>query len=107
MRLYEEIFKDADGVSQNRCIIVPDGGGYFEGVKGVEDFSSRRIILRFSCGQVALDGKSLSIKKYCDRDLEIHGQIQRFYYIKAGEALPPLPENTEDDDEKRGEEKKK
>ena len=106
MRLYEEIFKDADGVSQNRCIIIPDGGGYFEGVKGVEDFSSKRIVLRFSCGQVAVDGKLLSIKKYCDRDLEIHGQIQRFYYVKAGESLPPILENTDNADENNVKEKK-
>ena len=42
MRLYEEIFKDTDGASLSRCVIVPNGGGYFEGVKTVEDFSPQR-----------------------------------------------------------------
>ena len=39
MRLYEEIFKDVDGVFFARCSVIPRGGGYFEGVKAVEDFS--------------------------------------------------------------------
>ncbi len=98
MRLYEEIFKDADGAAQSRCIVVPDGGGYFEGVKGVEDFSTQRIVLRFSCGRVAVEGKALSIKKYCDRDLEIHGQIRHFYYLREGESLPPLSEEQSNED---------
>ena len=42
MRLYEEIFKSAEGVAFSRCIFVPKGGGYFEGVKAVDDFSPTR-----------------------------------------------------------------
>ena len=76
MRLYEEILKSTDGVSISRCIFVPNGGGYFEGVKCVEDFSPERIVLRFSQGQTAIEGIGLFIKKYCDGDLQIGGRIR-------------------------------
>ena len=75
MRLYEELFKSADGAALSRCIWVPRGGGYFQGVKAVEDFSSERIVLCFSKDRVEALGKGLSIKKYCDGDLEIAGRL--------------------------------
>ena len=75
MRLYEELFKSADGTALSRCIWVPRGGGYFQGVKAVEDFSSERIVLCFSKDRVEALGKGLSIKKYCDGDLEISGRL--------------------------------
>ena len=87
MRLYEEILKSVDGASISRCILVPNGGGYFEGVKSVEDFSPQRIVLRFSQGQTVIEGVGLFIKKYCDGDLEILGKINAFYLLKDGEAI--------------------
>ena len=75
MRLYDEIFKNADGAAFTRCVIVPCGGGYFEGVKTVEDFSAERILIRFSHQRVEVLGKSLVIKKYCDGDLQVLGKI--------------------------------
>ena len=86
MRLYEEILKSVDGVSLSRCVIVPNGGGYFEGVKGVEDFSPERIMLRFSQGQAVIEGSAFFIKKYCDGDLEILGKIKAFYLLDEGES---------------------
>lgn len=74
MRLYNEIFKKADGAF-SRCVITPCGGGYFEGVKSVEDFSSERIILRFLRERVEVVGETLVIKKYCDGDLQVLGKI--------------------------------
>ena len=59
-----------------RCIIVPDGGGYFEGVKSVEEFSPQRIVLHMSKRAVEVEGIGLSIEKYCDGDLQICGKIQ-------------------------------
>ena len=73
MRLYDEIFKNTDGFS--RCTVVPGGGGYFEGVKAVGDFSPERIVVCFPCGNVAVEGKGLAIKKYYDGDLQLSGQI--------------------------------
>ncbi len=77
MRLYDEIFKNADGCAMQRCIIVPEGGGYFEGVKGVEEFSSERMAIRFPRQRVELTGKGLSIRKYYGDDLQIDGTILR------------------------------
>ena len=75
MRLYDEIFKNADGGALARCILVPCGGGYFEGVKAVGDFSSRRIVLCFPKESVEVVGEGLTIKKYCDGDLQLVGKI--------------------------------
>lgn len=75
MRLYDEIFKDADGGAFQKCIVVPNGGGYFEGVKSVGDFSPERVVLCFSKDKVEIEGSDLSIKKYCDGDLQLKGKI--------------------------------
>ena len=74
MRLYDEIFKNADGAF-TRCIIVPLGGGYFEGVKSVTDFTDEKITIAFPKQTVEIEGKSLRIKKYCDGDLQLSGRI--------------------------------
>ena len=75
MRLYDEIFKSADGGALARCVITPCGGGYFEGVKAVEDFSLERIVICFPKHRIEAVGKAFSIKKYCDGDLQIFGEI--------------------------------
>ena len=105
MHLYEEIFKSVDGAAMSRCIIVPNGGGYFEGVKGVEDFSSERIVLRFSQGLAAIEGRALFIKKYCDGDLEIAGRIFTFSLLEAEEAThsPRPSQNQPQNPSRKGE----
>lgn len=75
MRLYNEIFKNADGIGGERCVFVPSGGGYFEGVKAVGEFSERKVVLCFSGARVEVTGEGLTIKKYCDGDLELSGKI--------------------------------
>ena len=75
MRLYEEIFKNTEGAALTRCIFIPNGGGYFEGVKAVGDFSPERVVVHFPREIVAIEGQNLSIKKYCDGDLQLAGQI--------------------------------
>ncbi len=75
MRLYDEIFKSEEGLSCARCILLPGGGGYFQGVKSVEDFSQQRIIVRFPKRTVHAEGVGLAIKKFCDGDLQIEGKI--------------------------------
>ena len=75
MRLFDEIFKSVDGMAQQRCTFVVGGGGYFEGVKSVGDFSPQKIVLYFPRGGVEVEGAELAIKKYCDGDLEISGKI--------------------------------
>lgn len=75
MRLYDEIFKNADGGAFSRCIVVPEGGGYFEGVKALGDFSSVRVVVCFPKRTVEVEGRDLAIKKYYDGDLQLSGSI--------------------------------
>lgn len=75
MRLYDEIFKNAEGTALCRCIVVPRGGGYFEGVKAVGDFSPERIVLYFPRESVEVLGEALSIGKYYEGDLRLTGRI--------------------------------
>lgn len=74
MRLYEEIFENND-MAASRCVIMPSGGGYFEGVKSVGDFSSEKIEICFARKIAIVEGIDLSIKKYCDGDLQLSGKI--------------------------------
>ena len=74
MRLYEVMFKSV-ATAAARCVVVPSGGGYFEGVKTVGDFSPEKIVLYFPRESVEIEGEELSIKKYCDGDLELSGKI--------------------------------
>lgn len=75
MRLYDEIFKNANGMALSRYTVAVQGGGYFEGVKAVGDFSPERVVLFFPRGSVEVEGVSLSIAKYCDGDLKLDGKI--------------------------------
>lgn len=75
MRLYEEIFKNVEGVAASKCVFVPRGGGYFEGVKSVGEFSPKRVLVCFPKEQVLVEGENLIIKKYCDGDLQLSGRI--------------------------------
>lgn len=85
MRLYDEIFKNAEFCAFSRCIVVPNGGGYFEGVKAVGDFSDERVVVCFPHATVEVEGKALAIKKYCDGDLQLSGEIYAFRVVREGE----------------------
>ncbi|MBQ7923962.1 MAG: YabP/YqfC family sporulation protein [Clostridia bacterium] len=74
MRLYGEILRGAN-VSGARYTVVVGGGGYFEGVKTVGDFSPEKIVVHFPRFGVEICGEKLAIKKYCDGDLELSGKI--------------------------------
>ena len=91
MRLYDEIFKNTEGFPFARCIFVPGGGGYFEGVKAVGDFSPERVVICFPRCTVAAEGKGLAIKKYYDGDLQLSGSIFRLT------AEQPIPEKGDDE----------
>ena len=84
MRLCEEIFKNTEGISLARCTIVPSGGGFFEGVKGVEDFSPSRIEICFSKSKIEVIGENLVIEKYVDGDLQIAGKITSLSVAEKG-----------------------
>ena len=86
MRLYEEISKliDGEAFSLSRCLLIPLGGGYFQGVKAVGDFSEQRIELYFPSAKICVEGKSLAIKKYCDGDLILSGKITSLTALEDG-----------------------
>ena len=75
MRLFDEIFKNDTLASLSRCMLIVGGGGYFEGVKTVGDFTPERIVLYFPNEMVEIEGENLSIGKYCDGDLALDGEI--------------------------------
>ena len=75
MRLYDEIFKGTEGLGNARFTVAIGGGGYFEGVKTVGDFSPQNIVLYYPRESVEIEGESLFIKKYCEGDLQISGKI--------------------------------
>lgn len=81
MRLYDEIFLRADGVALAKCLLVPYGGGYFEGVKSVGDFSPERVELFFRGHGALIEGENLMIRKYYDGDLELGGRIFAVQFI--------------------------
>ncbi len=85
MRLYDEIFKNAEGAATARCIIVPRGGGYFQGVKSVGDFSPERVVLYFPKEGVEVTGDDLTVKKYCDGDLHLAGKIRSVVLLQEKE----------------------
>ena len=85
MRLYKEIFKNEKGEFFAQCVITPCGNGYFEGVKGVEEFSSIRILIRFPRHRVEVLGEGLVIQKYCDGDLQVEGKILCARALDEGE----------------------
>ena len=75
MRLFDEIFKNDTLASLARCMLIVGGGGYFEGVKTVGDFTPERIVLYFPKETVIIEGENLSIGKYYDGDLRLLGKI--------------------------------
>ena len=80
MRLNKEIFsgKVAEAFFGARCLIFPLGEGYFEGVKGLGDFSPTSIVLRFSSFSIKVEGEKLEIGKFLDGDLYLRGKIRSF-----------------------------
>ena len=76
MRLFDEIFKNDTLASLARCVLIVGGGGYFEGVKTVGDFTPERIVLYFPKETVIVEGDNLSIGKYYDGDLHLLGKIR-------------------------------
>lgn len=79
MRLYDEIFrrlgKDADAFAGARYTVLPGRGGYFQGVKTIGKFSDEYLLLGFSRLLLEVEGKGFVVRKYCDGDLELSGNI--------------------------------
>ncbi len=85
MRLHKEIFTGEIGEAFGgaRCLVFPLGEGYFEGVKGLGDFSPTAVLLRFSAFCLRIEGENLEIGKFLDGDLHLLGSI-RSLSVEAG-----------------------
>lgn len=83
MQLFGEIFSGGEG-SLARCTLFLGGGGYFEGVKTVGDFSPERIVLYFPRASVEIEGEGLSIGKYYDGDLRLLGKVKALRFLDRG-----------------------
>lgn len=59
------------------CYTVLEGGGYFQNVKRIEEFSGECVLLRGKKGKVRIVGENLSLSKYYAGDVAVHGEIQR------------------------------
>lgn len=59
-----------------RCRLEIGGGGYFENVKSLGDFSSEKVMLYFPKNALEIQGQNFSIRKFYDGDLELVGNIE-------------------------------
>ena len=82
MRLFDEIFK-GETLAAARFTQIVGGGGYFEGVKTVGDFTPEKIVLYFPSGVLTVEGEGLAIGKYCEGDLRLLGKIS---CVRLGEV---------------------
>ena len=85
MRLYEEL-TGIEGFATARYTVAVNGGGYFEGVQAVGDFTDTKIVLYFSRASVQIDGVDLAIGKYCDGDLRLKGKIRAVQFLNKDGA---------------------
>lgn len=81
MRLWREIYEqleengDDGNVLGLRYTVSAGKGGYFQNVKGIGGFSPCEITLCLSRGKVKITGTNLCVKKYCENDVLIGGDI--------------------------------
>ena len=78
MRLLSEIKKNfsAEGSAfRVQYTVVDGGGGYFQNVKKLKEFSPQRIVLGGGKGSLTIEGQNLSLGKYFQGDLVVHGTI--------------------------------
>ena len=84
MGWYGKLFKSADGLCVQRYTVAVLGGGYFEGVKKLGDFSEEKVQLYYAHALIEVSGKGLKIAKFLDGDLQIDGKITGVLQIETG-----------------------
>jgi len=50
-------------------------GGHFEGVKTLKSFGKEEVIIIIKDGEIKITGKNLSIRKYCENEVALNGEI--------------------------------
>ena len=80
MRLISEIVRaiGAEELSPRiRYTVTDGGGGYFQNVKRLLEFSSTRIVLGGKGGKVSVEGEGLELGKCFEGDVAILGRIDK------------------------------
>lgn len=80
MELLQQILREAGADVNCSVTLIPDFGGYFKGVKRVEEFSEEKIILIVKKRRWEVVGENLAIDKYFEQDLLIRGKIKGISY---------------------------
>ena len=80
MRLYEEILRRMDGgeagAASARYTVLVGRGGYFQGVKSVNEYADTKVVLFVKSAVLEIEGEHLKVEKYLDGDLELSGNIR-------------------------------
>lgn len=80
MRLFSEIEralgKEEDS-SRVQYTVLDGGGGYFQNVKKILEFSENAIVFSGRRGGVRIEGEGLSLGKYYLGDAVVYGRIER------------------------------
>lgn len=76
MRFAQEI-RAALGTETGESVsfTVDGGGGYFQNIKSISEFSSSAIVFRGRKGSVRVEGRELSLGKYYGGDAAVRGEI--------------------------------
>jgi hypothetical protein len=76
MKLLQQILSEAGADTSFAYTIIPNFGGYFKRVAGVEDYCPEQITLNLSSFKIKLFGTNLSIGKFFEGDMLILGEIR-------------------------------
>ncbi|MBP5242623.1 MAG: YabP/YqfC family sporulation protein [Clostridia bacterium] len=84
MRLWREIYEQLSSEQGEegalnafalQYTVAAGQGGYFQNVKGIVGFTSEEVTLRLARGSLKIAGKGLKVRKYCENDVLIGGDI--------------------------------
>lgn len=80
MRLFSEIERALGGDEDSARVqytVLDGGGGYFQNVKKILEFSENEIVFAGRRGSVRVEGEKLSLGKYYLGDAIVRGRIER------------------------------
>lgn len=78
MRLFSEIRKalgESEDPARVQYTVLDGGGGYFQNVKKILEFSENTIVFSGRRGAVRVEGSNLSLGKYFAGDAVVKGNI--------------------------------
>ena len=76
MKLLQQILNELGADTLKSLTVIPDFGGYFRDVKGINEFSPTRIVLQIPKRRVIIEGEGLKVGEYFEGDIFIKGAIE-------------------------------